>query len=440
MIKKEHTYRFDESLELKGYWFLPEDETNKVAGILYYSPTEGVHLELIGSFSHNENGIIAAISEFNKKKPLIYGLTANNQAVTLLNNFSYSGDININCPFAMMKYKCQIVVIGKYIGSINDTANYKAYIDIDELSQWCQPSIYNTYHGENEHGSQINAFYYEGNGTSIKDSVDIDDNFSLSLISTATFKITDTLTHVDLEQKTSLKISSHTPISLEDIKRKVFLFEQFLSLATLRSVECKRIKLEDEDLHDDINGNKIYDPIYVLYKQENLKNKDENIFLNMLFSYEQVKGDFHHIIKKWYNETKDIAPIRSHLIDSIQYKSVYSCLDFQILAYAIEGYCIRFRKEEEFTVMMEKLISHFKDIKCIQNDNINIAQLRDSRNQYSHFFKDGKKKNVIDGLELLHLTRKLRRLLICCILEFMGLDIPKIQSITNDCHHSYFKV
>ncbi len=59
-----------------------------------------------------------------------------------------------------------------------------------------------------------------------------------------------------------------------------------------------------------------------------------------------------------------------------------------------------------------------------------------SRHYYSHILKIEKKqeKSALDGIELYNLTKKLRVLLICCVLNFLGLPNVRINEILNSCN------
>ena len=59
-----------------------------------------------------------------------------------------------------------------------------------------------------------------------------------------------------------------------------------------------------------------------------------------------------------------------------------------------------------------------------------------SRHYYSHILKLEKKqdKSALDGIELYTLTKKLRVLLFCCVLNFLGLSNDRINEMLNSCN------
>ncbi len=91
-----------ESLEIKGYWHLPDREENRVAGIHYYVPNENVRLELIGSFEKPIEYLKSLGDDDLDVTKLIYGEDENGQAITLINSVRY-GSMNFDSSFAMAK-------------------------------------------------------------------------------------------------------------------------------------------------------------------------------------------------------------------------------------------------------------------------------------------------------------------------------------------------
>lgn len=240
-----------------------------------------------------------------------------------------------------------------------------------------------------------------------------------------------------IEQYTYLKILKQRNVCISDIYSNVFMFEQFLSLATLQTVKCSKITLFDETIFQELdNGEKFYHPIQLIYIQREINQPTNTKKYDFLFDYDSISEQYPQIIKKWYTEKTDIAPIRAHLINSIQGNKVFSSIDFLIVIQALDGFCTRFRVEANLTNMLEAIISEFADVSVLKDDNIVIRQVVDSRHYYSHFMSKSKKPNTLDGRELYDLTFKLRKLLICCILCFIGFDNTQINQILNKSNNN----
>ena len=54
---------FNEKLENKGYWWLPNNPNETVAGVLTYIPNEKITLELIGTFDSKKVSVIAFLEK-----------------------------------------------------------------------------------------------------------------------------------------------------------------------------------------------------------------------------------------------------------------------------------------------------------------------------------------------------------------------------------------
>ena len=155
--------------------------------------------------------------------------------------------------------------------------------------------------------------------------------------------------------------------------------------------------------------------------------------------YDIIKDKFHLVIQKWYAE-KELAPIRAHLIDSVNRRRVFSSVDFLVVVQAVEGYYYRFIKDEPcLKKLLTQLREKFSDIAAIELSDHEIECICDSRHHYSHLLPTGKKKNVLDGIELYYLNHKLRKILLCCMLNFIGFDNEEINRIFKKSNNSYLR-
>ena len=132
-----------------------------------------------------------------------------------------------------------------------------------------------------------------------------------------------------------------------------------------------------------------------------------------------------------------VMPIRNHLFNSIQRKSVFTSLDFLIVVQALEGYhrrFVSFQKKGRITLKdrLEDLIQIYSsDVLKIKNSNLIVQVVVDTRDYFSHFFARNTKPNLVEGIELLELTMMLRLLLICCVLDLIGFTKQKINNIVE---------
>lgn len=425
----------NDSIEFKGYWFLPNKPNIEVVGVLRYIPNVSIMLELVGGFSENLKQLLSV----DKEVELIQGYTSDAKKVTLVNCFP-SSSINFAASFAITKYSCSYMIIGKHLHSFSDASFFKAKVYFAELTYWCLPGALegNMVFDENRNMTSLNISFenFNDNNLEIIHQTQIDDNTNLLLKKCVDYKSSNYFLTPRIEQYTNLEIHKKEDSSITDFISNIFLYEQFLSLATLEVVECSKIIFYDKNLFRDYNGLKRYDKIELIYVQKGKHEKHTQTKRhNYLFVYDTIKNQYSMILQKWFAEKEEIAPIRAHLMESIKPKNVFSSVDFLIVVQAIEGYYTRFRKKDSLTNILKNIILEFSFVNKIKKDNLKIEEVRDSRHYYSHFMKKSEKPQAKEGLELYKITHKLRKLLICCLLDFKGFDKPQINDIFNSCHN-----
>ena len=431
----------DQELEYKGYWYLPPNPDNRVAGVLKYYPNEKILLELLGCFGEYSLAIFTESGD----EAIIYGRTADGKDITLLNNFR-SLKINTGADFPLVRYTCNFMVIGSHVKGLDEKRNYWATARIPELTLWCQPEALTTtmLFGKNKSTERINVSF----STEFRSRKDVISRIKVSDNTAINIKrgVRYNGDHFapEIEQYSYLEIRKKEKSSIKEILTDIFMFEQFLSLAMLSVVKCSRITLFDKNKYQQIESTRLYREIHIIHafkERKNLQAPSSKAFRH-LFDYKAIKDVYPEILKKWYNEPIELAPIRYHLISSLEKKQCYSSVDFLIIIQALEGFCRRFRSKKyrkeyvlpdsdysDLFAMMGSLLSEFGDIELIKKCEIDKDAAVDSRNYYSHFMPKQKDKKVLDGIELYELTIRLRILLICCTLNLFGFTNERINEI-----------
>lgn len=431
----------DQRLEYNGYWYLPSAPENRVAGVLTYYPNEKIVLELMGCFGEYSWGIFKE----SIQEDIIYGRTADGRDITLINNIR-SLKINSGADFPLVRYTCNFMVIGKHVKGLDEKSSYWATARIPELSYWCQPeAITTTMFFDKNNNSKMTNISFSTEFRSRKDiinSVKVDDNTAIKIMKGVHYNGNHMAP--EIEQFSYLEIRKKEMASIKEILTDIFMFEQFLSLATLSIVKCSSLTLFDRNTYQRIEHTRLYKPIHIIHafsERENLEKVEEKSF-RYLFNYNSIKDLYPEIIKKWYNEPTELAPIRYHLISSLEKKRYYSSVDFLIIVQALEGFFRRFRNHnyrkehglpkgdfKKLYPIMDALLREFEDIDLIKQCEIDIDAVVDSRIYYSHFMPMSKMSKVVDGIELYDLTIRLRILLVCCVLSLFGFSNERINEI-----------
>lgn len=433
----------------KGYWWLPDKTNNKIAGVLTYSPGESILLELIGGFESEEVTITGLLDEGNKKVALIYGVDSNAKKLSLVScyrSFSY----NYSSGFPMMRYSIRMAICGKHIQSLDEVCDYTAYIKFPELSYWAPPSaIQQVLHFATEgNGIESCSFHlphFDSKSESIC-SVECDNGVKLSINKGIGIQTGELLLKPELEQYSFLEIKKpNTGICINDIFHEVHKFSNFLSLATKRNVRAESLYLTDLQIKQNYNkggGESYFQPIYILFVQSPVPNPAKIDRDNFLFCFENVSNIIYKILPKWMSDTDNLQPIKSHLVDSLVYKPIVGSVDFLQVIQAIEGVWWRFRddsykethsvqkkKQTKFNTIMSEVLVSLSTIPTIAKTEINIKAVVDSRVYYTHFVDKSKRPKRLDGWELYDLTQKLRDVLLCLVLELLGMNHKEIDRI-----------
>lgn len=79
-----------------------------------------------------------------------------------------------------------------------------------------------------------------------------------------------------------------------------------------------------------------------------------------MFDYNLISEQYPKIIHKWYNDKEDIAPIRAHLIDSIQNTKIFSSIDFLIVVQALEDFVLDLEQKQILQKCLKQLYPNFQ--------------------------------------------------------------------------------
>lgn len=429
--------KLEEAFEFKGYWWLPSAPENKVAGVLSYKPGERITLELIGSFSKENDAVMSFIN--TKDESVIHGQVENAKKVTLLQCYS-SVNVNLSSFFPIIRYTCIYCFIGKLYSGLDDEGDFRINAHFPELSYWCHPGMLReAFMEDKEHKGMIISFSFDANmGGKLINEVELDNGIKIALKGGASLNGDHARLNNDIGQSSWIEISSRDRISFNKLLSCVYKFEEFLSLATMRVAEVSEMTFYDEDYYQKIEDDrKIHHAISFISSHWRGIDTEKVDTIRFLFGYDDIKERFVELIRAWYADKNDMYPVRNNLVDSLEKKRVFSNMDFLILVRALDGYCIRSKYNGSIAKRMKAVLEKFSDVAKIKRDNINIDELVDSRDYFAHFMPRARKKNVLDGFELHVLTKKVRRLVICCVLSDLGFDNVAIDTIFKGSNSKY---
>lgn len=411
----------------KGYWWLPSCPEKQTAGILTVSKEGKITLELLGILGDKELEL-----DFNYDEDVIHGRCYDSQNhlkdISLFECCS-SITLNFDSTFPILKYICRHALVGIHIESMDSKAFFKAYACIDELSYWCPPSNIRFSHTMESVSITLDTLSGE---EAVIDTIELEGDVRLELMRAYVHRLD--LYKPYIESSTGLRITAEE-LSAKEVLLTIRRFEEFLSVFTLSpSVEHSKIILSSKNLYQEFpNDERIYHQIYFI---TNLYKADKKTAIrkqSFLCKYSDVAAVIKEGIKRFYSDPS-ILHIWNNLIDSLEVKKVYSSNDFLVVVQAIDGFSIRFRKEEKyFKNQLMTLRNEFKDVDKIYFTDDDLEAVKASRHYYSHILSLSKKqtRKVLEGAELFIMTKRLRILLICCVLNFIGLTNEQINRFLN---------
>jgi hypothetical protein len=463
----------NKQFEYRGYWWLPSNPDRQVAGILMYIPNEKIELELIGDFyedsllsrSNTKESVIDGkkvimCTPKDSSEAVIHGVIYDEKNhvkdVTLFHCFQGSINNNWDCSFPIVRYRPWYVIIDRHLSDFNECTFNRFRVYTPVMNSWLFPgAIQQSMQFDKDDHVKTTKRSWEIepiNNVIPRCEVPIDSDYKLLFYGSVSSSSEDNGLKVSLSQATAFEFAKiQGESTLSDLLNKMYLFLDFLNLASLNSTPIEQIVLYD-DHHGETYGDKFRIrpmSLYFIPRQRTESKKLRDI--HCLFTFEQVSGVFDNLIQKWYSDADIIAPIRKHLVNSIVRKPGFDSGDFLIVVQALEGYHRRFveldmsdslrqqyfekPKKPYLRERLKHLTDEFKFIDSISITEEDIKSIVDSRDYYSHFFKREEKPLLLDGKELFLIYVQLRVLLICCILRLIGLQNDSIKGLVKKCQN-----
>lgn len=326
-------------------------------------------------------------------------------------------------------------MIGAHMEAMSTPSFFKAQIHYDELTYWCPPKNIRTTWSESEISLTVKTVDDESSNLA---TIYLDDGYTLNLKENCNYNHPKDFA-VYADQLTYLEVLREG-LSADDVVMMTRQMERFLSLATLLPVEQTKIWLYSKDKCQISEKGETYyhfiELITYLYKDKPEKIQDHNF----LFKHKDVADVFPDMFKRMYSN-ESISLIWTMLLDSLEKKRIFTSNDFLLVAQALDGFAKRFRKGKNIENEFTDLRNEFQDIERLNVSDADLEEAAGSRNYYSHVLRVDLKedKKAQDGLKLYGLMGRMRVLLICCVMDFLGLDHTKINQLLEKSSNSFLR-
>jgi hypothetical protein len=341
-----------ESFDFKGFWWLPNNPSEKLAGICSFTPSEGGELELIGDFSSLAEGNDSA------QPLLILGTTLKGE-ITLYNCFlkkkeKRHGSIEVSL------YYVNLFFLGIHFCTDSDVKFNSISIHYSYVNEWVNIKTFDFVHLENGEEHLI----YKVSKQLVQAS--IDNNYRLS-IDISCGKSVNFFEKITVDRKVFLTIESFEEKHYEEYRQVMSYIRNFLTLGITKPVfplvMNGFISKDDKTSVVRILG-KLASPV-------NDITESKLSWHEMFFTFRDISDKFEFFVKNWFDKAKDLGTVYELYFGILENPDLYyPQQEFLSLVQALESYCQRDlnpdikkieRPEDEHLEMVEAIINQAQE-------------------------------------------------------------------------------
>lgn len=344
---------------------------------------------------------------------VLFGITLNGIDITLLNVEFSSAKMDNQTIYTVEMY-----LIGALIESLDVPFFNKCTVFYPYLRNWAKGKSYSSNYDVKNNVITL------GGPQQILNAA-IDDNVSYVIYFGEDIKFEPF--SVNINHISTLSIRSGKGLSINDFLGYVSEFSQFLSIVLLERQRPNKLIFYH---HNDI-----------INRYELTFNPEDSYLSHYkpLIDFETFQSRLSSFLVSWHHNYEQLAPICKYLIDSFRSKKAFDAPDFLIIAQALDGYFKRFENKKDgidtrkLKDEIAKLLEIFNNVDAITDMNLAPDIVADTRDKYSHLIPDEefKNKKAVSGENLYWLTEKCKLLLICCLLNNIGLTNNEINQCIN---------
>lgn len=462
-----------EKFEYKGVWWLPDNPEKQISGTLRFVPGEGAVLDLVGSF----NGSFVEIKSTNciKKvwtgKPfepeIILGTSSNGNSITL-HRCVETKRLDSSSGFSTSSFYANIVFIGWHFTKPEELKFKSFFVNYPYFEEWSGIGVF-SYRRESEEKSKQYEVKYEV-PEPVKAKID---NFKISFDHNLNVS-GDWIREVNLKHTTFIKIEPEDELHFEEYQSILYHLQNFLSLATARTIYPLSIKATTEQykrVSTFSKGTVHHPPIEIFYNVIGKVDLSKKLnHYDMLFTFEDISGQFETYLQNWFDKAELLKPVYDLFFGTLYKPSMYLEVQFLSLIQAVESYHRRrfggeYLSGGDYKEVCDTLVNAipdsveggFKDIlksriqygndfslrtrlkglfdsdeyreilsEFVENKNAFISKVIDTRNYLTHY--EGEEKAAI-GEELDPFIQKLKILLEICLLTELGFSSEEVKKL-----------
>ena len=467
--------KLSESIERKGFFWLPENPEAKLPGVLRISEIGEVKLEIFYLPDKSKHKITGSDRMDGDKIVTISGIV-DQEYVTLYkfikgkkNHHHYlaPGVSNMICYF-------DFALLGFNYKKEKDIMLSKMIFSIEGLREWLYISGVKT---EYDSKSENSAIYFK-NPSNI--TICTHEKFNLEIIFNENSNLGPF--EANMTQEVCISITSKNLRPLDEFLDIIWRIHCFLCFAIDRMVYIKSITSYSTAQFKKIQDDNMLVPIKIYYKSFPFSEGPTNIHrYGMLFRYHEINDQFNNIMKKWIQNYSIIKPVFDLYFTSASMFDTYSTERFLLLIRSVEVFHRNIFVDEgkkfpenEFNEMkssilsifskestkksflkekmsyaneitlkerIRKMIYPFRDLYGLDRQETDslIKNIGDMRNCLTHYGDQYQKLTTTEG-DMYKLCIKLEALLQLHFLQLIGVDTKIIQTIATTNNHLRHKL
>jgi hypothetical protein len=440
------------SFEEKGFWWIPNDKENRVAGVLKFDPEKGIKLELFDSLNV-QNSRLTRFGERIPYEDVILGLTSKN--VTLYQCYQVNSAFDVG-----------VIFHNHHFENVEDIEFDRISITYPNLDTWVGKSGLVLLEKELEMGLKDQLFGYKPPNEIYAKIKNIEIKISFQFL-----PLPNPPSEIRLMQRIFIELKTDIKTHFDLFNDKILhLLYQFLTLAIGRAVYPLSINGYNNSFKYKVLRKEINPEINIFHERKRFRHIGKIWKKDMLFSFSDISDNFEKYLNNWFEKAEDLEWVYNLYTATILAKSMLIEHKFLSLVQALESYHQRaydgrYMAKSDYKQVKNEIISnipekvvgdHRESIKTkidfgnnyslksrldeiyddyseildlvINDKNTFIKDVRDTRNFFTHFSKSLEKKAKSDD-ELINLTDQIRCTLEVCLLAELGMSLNKIKDI-----------
>ena len=458
-------FKMNERFKIGGYWWLPENEKEKIYGELTYEPDEPLKLDLKGTFIKDRK--ITIPPKTPHRYDFVYGVGEGSiftlyNCVETLTNIFLPGTIN-------SRICASVLFVNAYFKQPSEIKFKSISISLSYLGEWLGLKPFNVI----TDGKEVNIRYKYYDEVKYK----INENLDLIIFYTSSESLipVSPRTEIHIKHIPFIKINSKNEETFEDFfYQKIFQIRNFLTLMIRYPVTFLYIFGENGFIKYKSKEKEYYTPIFILFPNQQIHQKAPSTIIpeDMNFKFSDIKSEIGQILNNWFAGDEELSRVNDFYFGTIYNPTMYPENKFLNLVIALEGYHRiifgnKIFSDKEYKEMVDKIIDSVpQDYKDWLKEKLEYGnepslgkrlidifdkfrgvltkyfpskkyfkrfkkRVVDTRNNLVHIDKNGDKDYAKTPQEFRELNRKLRIIIEVCLLNRIGFSNTKIKELID---------